>query len=362
MFFELHEENKIGYKVLSKADLGVRESSHQTHIGLSKYVLTFLQNKDELNEDSIFIYDNKFEYIDAYFDRIERANGTYDAPKTRTGGISCVSVVSTIREIVSTHDNSLVWCLLWFGLKNEKIVFFLFNNKSDDYLNIEEVGLKFDKKWARAIGNDYPSFNLLVYYLENKINDNGTEILRELEVVSQTQELKNDKRFKKYDIEKANENFQITGRTGEALISKYLDKKLNNGQITNFTWHNEHGESGLPYDFTVQDLRENIFYLDVKTTSYDFKQKMIFSTQEIKFIAHSDKNYSIYRVYKNKAENYFLKICDNCEELSKKIWLQTKVYIHELTQLEVSLKTAKLAISPETQLLNFKQEEAISIS
>ena len=31
MFFELHEEGKIGYKKLTKADLGLGDS-HQTHI------------------------------------------------------------------------------------------------------------------------------------------------------------------------------------------------------------------------------------------------------------------------------------------------------------------------------------------
>lgn len=362
MFFELHEENKIGYKVLSEADLGIGGSSHQTHIGLSEYALTFLPDRDKISEDSIFIYEDKFEYIDAYFDRIENPDGSFRSPKIRIGDRGCVSVVSTIREIVSAHSDSVIWYLLWFGLKNEKIVFFLFNNRSDDYLNIEKAGLKFDKKGARAIDNEHPLFNVLVSYLENKINDNGIEILKELEVVSQTQDLQHDKRFKKYDIDKANEKFREIGKTGERLVAKYLTEKVRNGQLEAFTWYNEDGESGLPYDFTVQDSRGNVFYFDVKTTGYDFKQKMIFSTQEIDFIANFSPNYFIYRVYKNEDENYLLRICDDCKDLSTRIHSQTAIYINRLEQLDVELKTAKLAISPDIPLLKFKTEVSIAVS
>ena len=42
MFFELHEENKIGYKELSDADLGRAATSHQTHIGLFDDAYHFL--------------------------------------------------------------------------------------------------------------------------------------------------------------------------------------------------------------------------------------------------------------------------------------------------------------------------------
>ena len=45
MFFELHEENRIGCKLLTDADLGISSSSHQTHIGLSGQVLQFFQTK-----------------------------------------------------------------------------------------------------------------------------------------------------------------------------------------------------------------------------------------------------------------------------------------------------------------------------
>ncbi len=360
MFFELHGENKIGYKVLSEADLGIGADSHQTHIGLSEHVLTFLPDRDKISEDSIFIYEDKFEYIDAYFGRIERPDGSFRSPKIRIGDRGCVSIVSTIREIVRKNIGSSIWCLLWFGLKNEKVVFFLFNSNSADYINIETAGLPFDKKGTRAISNEHPSFDLLVQYLENKVNANGVEVLKELEVVSQTQDLQLDRRFKKYDIEKANLRFREIGRDGEHRVAQYLSRKVENGELSCFTWHNEHGESGLPYDFTVQDNRANFYYFDVKTTGYDFNQKMIFSTQEIEFIADPAVNYCIYRVYKSSSECYFLRICDDCKDLSSQIWSQTKVYAHGLERLQVELQSAKLAISPNLPLLRFKPEMTIS--
>ncbi len=196
-------------------------------------------------------------------------------------------------------------------------------------------------------------------YLENKINNNGVEILKELEVVSQTQDLQPSKRFKKYDIDKANETFREIGKTGECLVANYLAEKKKNGQISSFIWYNEESESGFPYDFTVQDIHDNVIYFDVKTTGYDFKQKMFFSTQEIDFIANTTANYCIYRVFKNKDGNYLLRICDDCKDLSTIIWAHTTVYTNALEPLKVELSMAKLAISPEVPLLKFKQEVSI---
>ena len=109
MFFELHDEKRIGYKLLSDADLGRLKSSNQTHIGLSEHVLTFLPDRDSVSEDSIFIYNNKFEYIDAYFDRIENPNGTFRSPKIRIGERGCVSIVSTIRQTAQADGKDKKW-------------------------------------------------------------------------------------------------------------------------------------------------------------------------------------------------------------------------------------------------------------
>ena len=359
MFFELHDEKIIGYKPLSQADLGTGDSSHQTHIGLSEFVLTYLPNKNIVSEESIFIYEDKFEYIDAYFDRIKNKDGSFRSPKIRIGDKNCISIVSTIRSLVKSHDEDTLWYLLWFGLKNEKLVFFLFNNKSDDYNKISNFGLLFPTRGTKALKNSDIIFNKVMLYIENKINKNGTDILKELEISTQTQAIEPDKKFRKYDIDRANERNKQVGRNGEKLINDYLYQKLKSKEILSYTWCNEDKESGLPYDFSIQDTINNVFYFDVKSTDYDFNQRIIFSSQEMKFIATTDNNYCIYRVYKNINGKYSLRICDNCKQLSLKINKETTTYSNNLLQLEVLFSGAKLAISPNLKSLEFKSEICI---
>ena len=99
MFFELHEEKKIGYKELSDADLGRAERSNQTHIGLFDDVLTFLPNSSTV-KDAMVIYNNKAEILPLHFDRIQNSDGSYRSPKIRAGARNGESVLSFIRKTV----------------------------------------------------------------------------------------------------------------------------------------------------------------------------------------------------------------------------------------------------------------------
>ena len=69
----------------------------------------------------------------------------------------------------------------------------------------------------------------MINYIEEKINRNGEYILKELEVISQTETVQPNKRYKAYDIEKINETNKKTGRNGEELVNKYLNKKMQKG-------------------------------------------------------------------------------------------------------------------------------------
>ena len=167
------------------------------------------------------IYGDSFEYLDAYFDRIKRESGEFNAPKIKIGGRDIISVTSTIRDIVSYSGLGLLWYLFWFGLSNEKVVL--------------------------QIGNIQPS-----------------------------------RRIGRFDIDRANANFKRIGRLGEELVNSYLESKARRNEILHFNWYNANKESGLPYDFTVENHSGNIINLDVKSTKFDFLQKLVFSTQEIK--------------------------------------------------------------------------------
>jgi hypothetical protein len=353
MFFELHDEKRIGYKRLSAADLGVSPTSHQTHIGLTESVLTFLADRDTISEDSIFIYQDKFEYIDAYFDRIENPNGSFRSPKIRIGERSCISVVSTIRNIATDYDSNYKWFLIWFGLKNSKIVFFLFNNHSTDYNSFKGLGLDLNISSTHSIDEENILFIPLMNYIEQKVNNNGEEVLKELEIKTQTEYVLPDKKFRAYDIDRANENIKRTGRDGEKFVNQYFLKRKKLGHLLSFTWYNEEKESGLPYDFSIQDNRNNIIYLDVKTTGFNFEQEMVFSSQEINYIATTQHTYFVYRVYKNEGGAYSIKICDNFKEVSISINKYTNMYSLNLNSIQVGFKGAKFAISPTIQSFNF---------
>ena len=125
MFFELHDENRIGYKELSDADLGRAEKSHQTHIGLFDDVLTFLSNS-AIIKDAMVIYNNKADILPLHFDRIQNPDGSFRSPKIRAGVNTDESVLSFIRNTVRRTSPVGSWYLFWFGLKSGQPVFLIF--------------------------------------------------------------------------------------------------------------------------------------------------------------------------------------------------------------------------------------------
>ncbi len=350
MFFKLHSEGKIGYKKLTDADLGLSTDSNQTHIGLFGDIFTFLS--DRLVEDEAFlIYNDQINIVDCYFDRIERPNGTFRSPKIRKGDRNSVSVVTIIRDEVQkvpTQD----WYLIWFGLQNEKMVFYFFHNLSKDYKELSRI---IDLTRSRGkIENPSDLYNNLLNYLENKIEQNGRGLLEELEIASQTEI--SQKKYQKFDLDKANELFKQVGKQGEKLVANYLDFLKSKNQIFNYNWYNQDEESGLPYDFTIQDNHQNIIHIDVKSTSYQFEQPIIFSNQEVEFI-RDIPNYNIYRVFDISNNDPKLKICDNGKNFAHQVLPHISDFSSKLSLNEIQLKSAKIAIRPINDLLPFNNKE-----
>lgn len=353
MFFELHNEKRIGYKEMTDADMGRKRTSHQTHIGLFDDVLTFLPNNIEIN-DCMMIYNKSVEFLALNFDRIETPNGSFRSPKIRSGGRDVVSIVTFIRDKVKDYSNDTKWYLFWFGLRSEQPVFFLFNNLSDTYKEILALGVSLPHGIkGRITPNDAPYFSLLKY-LESVVNNTSVELVQELEVVAQTNESVLTKKYREYDIKKAREIFNRIGKEGEDLVRRYFEEQKQKGLIANYRWLNEEKECGLPYDFYFETLDGEIVYLDVKTTNYKFAQKMVFSSQEIGFASSSSNKYCIYRVFFNENGERCLKICVNTKELFVLIQEKTNNYQDGLIDL-ASIETIKMAILPIHKLLSFGQ-------
>jgi hypothetical protein len=355
MFFELHEERKIGYKLLSDADLGTGHTSHQTHIGLAANVLTFLSDRDDVSEDSIFIYENSFDYLDAHFDRIERNYGEFNAPKIKTGGRESISVTSVIRDIVKKNGIELKWFLFWFGLKNEKAVFLLFNQNSNDFKEILSLGLNLVNITRGAKIVEDSLTNSIASFIEKRVNENGLPTIKKLEEDAQIGLIQPSKEIGSYDIERANEIFKALGRRGEELIAKHFEIQKQKKLIDHYEWYNKERESGKPYDFHYETKNANTIYLDVKTTKFEFNRKIIFSSQELEHIARHDTSYAIYRVYFNNDNVPHVRICDNCKDFATRVSLLTNEYLKGLLPLHTDFRGAKLALSPENELLSFKQ-------
>lgn len=100
MFFEVHSEKKIGFKKLSPNDLGLKESGHQTHIGLYQHVLDFLPD-NHVEKAAILIYDDYCEILNCDYGKINRSTGKMEAPNIKSGARNEHTIVNQIREFAS---------------------------------------------------------------------------------------------------------------------------------------------------------------------------------------------------------------------------------------------------------------------
>ena len=344
-FFELNSEDKIGYKNLTDADLRRSPTSHQTHIGLFGDVLTFLPNEVDI-EDALFVYNNSCDEMPVSFDRIQRKNGEYNSPKIKSGGFGTISVTTHIYNITNSKPHNIKWFLVWFGLKSEQPVFFLIEENSEAYNYLVNLGLDLSDGVKDRITPSNPIFQSVARYVEDIVNKNGKNIIREAEELAQTGGVTvagtttlRPRKIRAYNIDRANKLQKMIGKKGEEYIDKYLENEQQNGAISKYTWYNKDFESGLPYDFSIEENDGNIIYLDVKSTAGAFNQKIYYSNQEISFIANSNYEYKIFRVYDiyNAPK---LKICDDF-----------KSYATALNQLLSSLQTNIESQSATVQLV-----------
>jgi hypothetical protein len=360
MFFKLHKEGKIAYKQLTDADLG-RTVGNTTHIGLFGSVLTFLPDSD-FEDEALFLYKNTSQNVPYFFDRIIRENGDINSPKIKKGGKHIISVTTLIQGIANEVIDDKKWFLLWFGLESEKVVFYLFSSKSNDFSELAKIIDLQTNLVKKQINFSDANYNSLLTSLENYVNANTVDVLQELEIQSQIGNLASaNKKYKPIDILNANKIFQETGKRGEELIAEYFEILKSKNQIFAYNWYNRSMETGLPYDFHLQTNEQNTIYIDVKSTSYKFEQSMIFSNQEIDFI-NNTPNYNIYRVY-DLSENIAmpkLKICENSKNLASQINPHFDILKSSLEGQKVILQTIKMAIKPSNKLLCFNNEILIN--
>ena len=350
MFFTLHPERKIGYKKLSEADLGFGETSHQTHIGLyeQKGMLSFLKNEDTTN--AILIYNNYCDILLCDFDRIENPDGSFRSPKIRLGTVEENTIVRKIREFAAQNPNRNYY-LIWFGLDDNELLFWLLDDVSSDYVKINSFFPSEDKVYDETQIN----FASIISFIENKINELSINLQEDLEIVSQTLNISD--RYKSFDIEKAQKRYKETGRSGEELINVYLEKQKSENQISSFEWVNKSRESGKPFDFIVCSTIGDECYVDVKSTQFKFQQPLLFSDSEIDFIKTlPESKYAVYRVYALRDELKKFRKCCQCFDYMSELNQKIETFDNEVKTLFAKVRGIKIAVEPTKNA--FKQISA----
>lgn len=382
-FFEIRPNTTIGFKLLTQNDLGLKDGSGVTHIGLFKGTLEFLSNAHR-NLSATLIYQNLSLNLFCPIDLITRESGNLDAPKIRSGtklekAEYGITVVEEIRKTVKANGIDKNWYLIWFGLTNEDLVFYLFKEGSDEYNKISQNYIPKllelqptsgrGKVTGGSISPSSPTYNKLLEYLQIKTDDSSSDYLQSLEVLAEIGDfdpqgpvdeivLKKIKKYRRYDLDKAKQKQKETGQKGEILINEYLLKLKDKKEIKGFVWENEYKESHLPYDFKIETLSEDVF-MDVKTTSYKFEQGMVFSRNELR-CAYDNKNYHVYRVFDiDKDSSPALRICRDLKVLSKTLVEEVDILEKKIKNSYQGLKSIKFEISPDNPSLIFDDKIAI---
>lgn len=343
MFFTINSEKKIGYKELTDADLGLGQTSNQTHIGLyaKDGMLSFMEDDDFSN--AILIYNRYCNILPCDFDRIENQDGSFRSPKIRLGTDGQITVVRKIREFAHIHPERKYY-LVWFGLDNDELLFWLFDDTSNDLKIINEVFPKINTVYDEKQAN----FNKLINYLELQIENLSVSLQAELELIGQTTAKSN--KFRGVDIDKAQAKFKENGRLGENLINHYLEKLKGEGKISSFIWENKSKESYKPFDFVIKPTLLEEKYVDVKSTSYQFNQPAFFSDGEVEFISYlTRKNYAVYRVYSINANSKF-RICDDCYDYMKDLNVKITNFKNKIQEVNSAVRQLNLIVNPNNDV------------
>ena len=302
-------------------------------------VLKFLG--DKVVTTGMLIYNNYCRILDCFFDRIENPDGSFRSPKIRSGQADADSVVSKIREFASKAP-SKDWYLLWSGLDNKDLVFWLIDKDSEDFKYIK----KLVETKTRIITDDDKEYSSLRSIMVDKINHKSLEIQKEIEIISQVG--CTNHKYKPFDIEKAKKQFAFVGKKGEELINEYLIREQAAKRIESFEWKNKNSESGLPFDFLIKSNTNQKLFVDVKSTRFDFAQNIVFSNQEVGFVneINNDAQYFVYRVFGMSETNAELRICNQCLAYMNSIDSDVNIFKTSIAKNKTSLMNVSIAVSP----------------
>lgn len=358
MFFEVNSQSVIGYKKLSDADLGRSGSSNQTHIGLFQESLNFLNSTNHNLSIATLIFENNSKRLLCLLDYIQNPNGSFRSPKIRKGtseelNLNENSIVMEIREIVANNLSRTNWYLLWFGLENQSLVFFLIKENSQDYNACQSIIGNLEH--GLIYSTDTTRFGRVVHFLNNKVNHASYEYLEDLEIMALTNNQNIVKKINPQDFERAKQVFSAIGKKGEERIAMYFEQLKISGQIRDYCWMNQSRESYFPYDFEVITQDNNRLFTDVKSTNYRFEQKVYFSKQELEFISSVPNQYLLQRVY-NLEEQAYLRECYNMNIIVNVFNHNYMNFNNSMMQNHLSIENLNVSFKPIHANLEFNPQ------
>ena len=368
MLLNVHPKTIIWYKMLSDADLWISPTSHQTHIWLYEDTLNILW-KNSRNGLSYFVYEDNLIQVPSFLDWIDNPDGSRRSPKIRKwhdDEISLfdwydTSLVKKIRNIAKWDQDSR-WALFWFSLEDESILFYLVKIPSQAQREIENIIWPIHDRW-RIASHDW-KFAEFLTYLGRKLEDVTIWYEKALELAIQTGEtnLLLNSPIKQWDIDNIKKNVSAVWRLWEELINNYFDILKKRGEILSYERKNKSFEMWLPFDFEFRKTDWNIYYTDVKSTQYEFEQKMIFSNHELKFIEQMKDYYFVHRVYWLKWKNPEpkLKILSNMQSTSWSFFQKYNSFQRDLQTNSMDIFSIKIAVSPTS--IGIKKSDEIFLS
>lgn len=307
-YFKLHPEKKIGLKRLTDADLGRAKTSHQTHIGLKESVLSFLlgSRQDYETDEAVLVYENKVQPTKLHLHWLpsQSVPGEFRSPSiTSKMDDGNPTVCESIRTIARTDGPLDNWYLLWFALDTEFVVFYLLQEGSSDYNEIEDLLPK--NRNNTVISDANRNFSKICRILEAKVLkvDGSSLIEAERDILSNTFKY-NRKKVLGTRLEDLQKLVSTIGVHGENLVNAYLEREKKKNNVTDFLWMNKNGESGKPFDFEIHYSNGLHVFADAKTTMGLFDENPVyFSLNEVNFASSQVKNYAVFRVYNLAEEN-----------------------------------------------------------
>jgi len=149
------------------------------------------------------------------------------------------------------------------------------------------------------------------------------------------------RKISKDDLRKARDKADITGAIGEEFVDYFLNSRCVDGVVNSYRWASSENAVEA-YDFVIDEHE----YVDVKSTSGAFQQKIHISINELLHMRDLP-NYLIYRIYSIDEKKAKLKISEPLAEFASRVLLQ-------LDPVADGVRVDNISVAPE--VLEFGEE------